>query len=153
MLKPGIELGGEIIDGQTATHVKRADLILLSPKYSTSIAYEYGQKERDADYETIFKNVKLTARYSEVTSGIFDNWARSATIYMQGFTRLPPCTLSVTFDGEGKTYDASDSGWTEGNGWTIYGNNKSADRCQSIRAEVSFPRTNFKIIKTWDVNR
>jgi hypothetical protein len=70
---------------------------------------------------------------------------------MQGFSRLPPCKLSVTFDGEGQTYFDSDSGWTAGNGWTIKGNNKLEDRCKSFSAEVTFPRTNFKIKETWPI--
>ncbi|MDR0870227.1 MAG: hypothetical protein LBN39_05480 [Planctomycetaceae bacterium] len=149
----GTEFDGEIILRRTAVSVKQVDLTLLSPKYSTSVQYQYGQAERDSDFATMFKDVKLTARYSEASEGIFDNWARSATIYMQGFSRLPPCKLSVTFDGEGQTYFASDSGWTAGNGWTIKGNNKLKDRCTSFSAEVTFPRTNFKIKETWQVNR
>jgi hypothetical protein len=147
----GTEFNGEVILRRTVDSVRQVELTLLSPKYSTSIKYDYGQAERDADYATMFKKVKLTVRYSEASEGIFDNWARSATIYMQGFSRLPPCKLSVTFDGERQTYSDSDSGWTEGNGWTIKGNNKLEDRCTSISAEVTFPRTNFKTKESWSV--
>lgn len=144
----------------TITHVPESlidvvttiDVDILSPDLNTTVNYSYDRAEWKKTYAWVFKNVKLTAKYSEASEGIFDNWARSATIYMEGFSRLPPCTLSVTFDGEGKTYSASDSGWTEGNGWTIKGGNKLEDKCKSYTAEVTFPQTDFKIKESWTIN-
>lgn len=150
-LSLGLEYDGELILQQTVGKIKSAELTLLSPQYSTSITYEYGQQERDDDYKAMFKDVKLTQVYSEATEGIFSNWCRYSTVYMEGFSRLPPCTLAVFFDGEYETYSASDSGWTDGLGWTIYGNNKLEDKCRVIRAEVTFPDTSFKITGSWQV--
>ncbi|MGL6227104.1 MAG: hypothetical protein ACRC10_10840 [Thermoguttaceae bacterium] len=156
ILANGTEFDGEMIGRRTAHHVKKAEMTLLSPKYSTSVAYEYGQKERDDDYALILQDVKLTARYSEAREGVFTEWRRSATIYMHGVPWLPPCILSVTFDGEdngkGKTYTESYSGWSEGAGRKVKGNNRLEDKCKSFRVEVTFPRTNFKINGTWPVD-
>jgi hypothetical protein len=151
----GTEFNGEIIMRQTVTHVNQMDVTILSPKYSTVIQYQYGQSERDADYATVFKDVRLeNGIYQKKEPGILTDYQRSFKATMQGFDRLPPCKFTVYFKKAGKKtvaiYD-EDSGWTAGNSWKITpGNDRLTFEPDEVTAEISFPRTNFTIKRTWN---
>jgi hypothetical protein len=138
----------------TATHVEQIDVTVLSPKYSTTIKYIYNEKERNKDYAEILKNVKLELTdYQAPSPGIFKDWERYASVRLNGAT-LGHCQLAVTFQrgSSNYTHRVNYTLWEHNTTVTITpGNHNMSFEPNKIVAEISFPRSSFKIRQQWSL--
>ena len=115
------EPGQEILDHPeagrfTVTNIRKADVSIWSPKYTTTLTYVYQGAEKDKDIAERCKDLKFTGHYQPFVSGILWDTQRGAEFTLDGVASIPKCRVDVTFRNGSQTkawYWKHDS-WTKG---------------------------------------
>ncbi|MDR2172006.1 MAG: hypothetical protein LBP59_17820 [Planctomycetaceae bacterium] len=138
----------------TTTKVERLEVTILSPEYSTTIEYNYNQKERDKDYAAFLKDVRLIAvGYRFRKEGVFKDWETLIQLCMTG-ANLANCKLVVTFKNGNQNYSCAVdyTSWDHNTNAIVKpGNNNLTFKPNKIIAEIRFPRSSIVVQETFDV--
>lgn len=95
-LSSGHNVSGKLIGKKTAIDVKKVDVKVYSPTFSTAIKYDYTNEERGKTHAIMCGDVKASGSYQKREPGFFADWERSFTTELNG-VNLPACRYSVTF--------------------------------------------------------
>ena len=155
------EPGEEILDRpeagkSTVTKIQKADVSIWSPKYTTTLTYEYQGAEKDKDIAKWCKDVKFTGRYKPFVPGTLWDDQRGAEFTLDGVAIIPKCHVDVTFrkGAQSKAWLWKYDSWTNGEKKSF--NTSAGDLTfdpSHIDMAISFPDTNYTHKVTLMVNK
>lgn len=86
------EAGRTKVDG-----LQQAEIIILSPQYSTELAYQYQGEQKDQDIARWCHGLSLVGRYQPFEKGLLWNTERGVEFTLDGIESIPDFTAHVTF--------------------------------------------------------
>ncbi|WDI41020.1 hypothetical protein [Bremerella sp. P1] len=94
----GLQALGKSVGNTTVPGVKKVEVTVYSPRFSTAVSFSYEGDARDHDIAKYCKSLTFTGRYQPyVTKRYWPDTKRGVEFTLDGLEGIPRCQVKVTF--------------------------------------------------------
>jgi hypothetical protein len=114
---PGEEVADRPEAGKTtARPIQEAEVSIWSPKFTTTLNFNYRGAAKDKDVARYCTDLKFTGRYQPFVSGLILDTQRGAEFTLDGINYIPQCRVDLTFrkGSQSKVWYWEPDSWARG---------------------------------------